>query len=393
MKHIKKVIIENFQSHAHTELDFELGLNIIIGQSDKGKSAVLRAIKWVLYNEPRGSDFIRFGTNECTVTIITGDNYTITRKRKGNKNIYTVIKPDGEKLDFENFGNNVPNEVIESTGVKIIKLDTDLESKLNLNEQLDPPFLLSETGTIRAKAIGRIVNTNIIDAAERDILKDISNNNLVVKGLEKQISDIEQELTQYANIDDFEKTIQKLENLLQQLSTINETYQKLKEWQEKLLSINEQITQNKAILGSLRNLPSILELHNNLKDKFLHCQRLSNLENKINNLNTEIKTNSQALDKVKHLDIIERNTQTIDKDINTYNKLVNLNQKYKEIECKIAKGNEYMVDLKKDLKSKVVEYGSCLQHLGKCPTCYSTISQTTLSQIISEMEGEINGSK
>ena len=55
MTNIKKIIIDNFQSHEHTEIEFGPGLNVIVGPSDYGKSAVVRALRWVLYNEPRGA--------------------------------------------------------------------------------------------------------------------------------------------------------------------------------------------------------------------------------------------------------------------------------------------------------------------------------------------------
>jgi ABC-type transporter Mla maintaining outer membrane lipid asymmetry ATPase subunit MlaF len=72
---IKKLIIENFQSHKYTEVDFSEGFNIIFGPSDYGKSAIIRALRWVLYNEPGGLNL--YGTGHplqklqwCLITII-----------------------------------------------------------------------------------------------------------------------------------------------------------------------------------------------------------------------------------------------------------------------------------------------------------------------------------
>jgi len=87
---IKRIRIENFQSHKDTELSFSDGLNVIVGPSDQGKSAIIRAIKWVLYNEPRGTDFIRQGTNSARVTLELSNGYVITRERAPNKNRYTL---------------------------------------------------------------------------------------------------------------------------------------------------------------------------------------------------------------------------------------------------------------------------------------------------------------
>lgn len=390
MKYIKKVIIDNFQSHEYSELDFDLGLNIIVGQSDKGKSAVLRAIKWVLYNEPRGTDFVRFGTNECSVTIITGDDYTITRRRKTNKNIYTVIKPDGEKLEFENFGNAVPIEVIEATGVKEIKLDTDTSAKLNLNEQLDPPFLLSETGTMRAKAIGRIVNTNIIDAAERDIMKDISNNNLVLKGYEKQLTDIDEELLQYVDIEAEGENINKIESLITKIDEISSKYKKIKEFNEKIKFINGQIEQNNQILSKLKALPNISDHYNELKEKSTYLQRLCGFRDKMIGINETIVKDTSILDNLKHLDKVSQDIKLLDSKTKLCEKLSGLNEKQSDIKSKIQKGTEYMAGLKNELKSKILQYSSCLKQIGKCPTCFNDITDECLNKIIDELEGELN---
>ena len=58
---IDKIILENFQSHKYSELEFVEGLNAIIGSTDSGKTAIFRAIKWALYNEPQGDYFVREG--------------------------------------------------------------------------------------------------------------------------------------------------------------------------------------------------------------------------------------------------------------------------------------------------------------------------------------------
>ena len=41
--------------------------------SDQGKSAIIRGIKWALFNEPSG-DFYKRRRKECSVTVIFNDN-------------------------------------------------------------------------------------------------------------------------------------------------------------------------------------------------------------------------------------------------------------------------------------------------------------------------------
>lgn len=56
-----KLRIQNFQAHKDTTIEFDRITTIVGGPSDTGKSAVLRALKWVVKNEPKGTSFIRDG--------------------------------------------------------------------------------------------------------------------------------------------------------------------------------------------------------------------------------------------------------------------------------------------------------------------------------------------
>ncbi|MCL6636233.1 MAG: ATP-binding protein, partial [Peptococcaceae bacterium] len=59
--------MENFQSHRYTELVLAPTMTVLIGESDQGKSAVVRALRWLLYNRPQGADFMRVGADYCRV--------------------------------------------------------------------------------------------------------------------------------------------------------------------------------------------------------------------------------------------------------------------------------------------------------------------------------------
>ena len=47
---IEAIEITNFQSHANTVLEFHEGVNVIKGTSGHGKSAIIRALEWLLTN-------------------------------------------------------------------------------------------------------------------------------------------------------------------------------------------------------------------------------------------------------------------------------------------------------------------------------------------------------
>ena len=79
---IKKIIIENYQSHKKTIIELNTGVNAFIGDSDSGKSAAMRAINWVNSNRPLGEGFISDWSEGCQVTIETETDIIIRKKTK-----------------------------------------------------------------------------------------------------------------------------------------------------------------------------------------------------------------------------------------------------------------------------------------------------------------------
>ena len=74
--HIKKVILENFLSFKHDEVDFgDSKFTIIVGPNWSGKTSIFQAVKFALGSNERGerypkwSNFIRNGQNHAMAEI------------------------------------------------------------------------------------------------------------------------------------------------------------------------------------------------------------------------------------------------------------------------------------------------------------------------------------
>src|SRR5690606_23498632 len=150
MSELARVRIRNYQSHADTVLEPAPAgqLTVIVGPSDVGKTAILRALRWLYFNRPQGDDFRRVGTEHTMVTVETTDGRTVTRSRSAETIGYVV---DG--IILEGFGLDVPLEVQETTGVRPVQIAGE-ELEVNIARQLDPPFLGSGiSGPARAKAL------------------------------------------------------------------------------------------------------------------------------------------------------------------------------------------------------------------------------------------------
>lgn len=156
--------IKNFQSHKSSVLNLHPGINAIVGVSDAGKSAVLRAFHWVRENRPLGdahiSDWAKDGKGKvqdaCSVSIQT-DAYMVSRIRGKDKtfNGYTVESTanGGTVESLEAIKTEVPARVTE-----ILNLDT-----VNVQKQLDAPFLLASSPPEVARFFNGIVKLQDMD--------------------------------------------------------------------------------------------------------------------------------------------------------------------------------------------------------------------------------------
>lgn len=181
---IKKLQLINFQSHKDTTLEFSPGLNIIAGGNHNGKTAIFRAIKWIVTNRPSGESFQRWNSGHTTV-ILDNDNHIISRD-KGINNSYTVDGMDGvDGMEFEKVGTSVPEEV-----EKALNLSLD-----NFQHQHDPPFLLSDTPGEVSKKVNEIFHLDEINS-----LLQITNKRK--RKVSKKIKQSEENITQLKkNID------------------------------------------------------------------------------------------------------------------------------------------------------------------------------------------------
>lgn len=300
-------------------------MTVILGQTDQGKSAIIRALKWVLYNEPRGTDFITAGCKYCRVELEMQDGSIIIRERDGQRNRY-ILKQNGQEQIFEGFGNTVPLEIVKVHGIPKIYIDRDATSAVNLAEQLEPPFLISESGSNRAKALGRLVGIHIIDAAQRATLKDLSDSQQRHKLLEKDIADLTDELQSYENIDMLAEKITHLKSILEKLKQKRHIILKLTQLKQELEPTNLEINNNKNILLKLNYIETAEKNMQIIDALYSKYHYLCQLKKKLVLVADSIKTEQKVVNITQNLASIEHFYVTILELTQMQYKLVNINR-------------------------------------------------------------------
>ena len=323
---IKELHIQNFQSHKDSILQFHPGVNIIVGPTDSGKTAIIRALRWAVWNKPTGDSFRSHWGNETSVKLIL-TNGEITRIKGNSKNEYI-----SNESRYAAFGTAVPEDIS-----KVLNMN-----EINLQQQLDTPFLITNTSGEVALHFNKIANLESIDISTskikqwiREITKRIDADTSLIKRLETSLSaynSLEQiemklevlETTQLKegriirNIRKLTKVFEEVKNLEKDLEKISESTQYEKEVDNIIKQINKKKSKEKEILTlnflleqaeittqSLSDTSNLIELEGTLlpilkkletaKETKLQLKKLNALLQSIANLKDSIKVYNQKI--------------------------------------------------------------------------------------------------
>jgi exonuclease SbcC len=203
---IREIKIKNLQSHEDSTLVFSPNVNVIIGTSNSGKTAILRALNWVKNNRPLGienlaSHWIVDGKGKLDDEIevkLTTDSAEVTRKRTKSENQYIV-----DDLILNVVKTDVPEQV-----TSMLKLtDTSIQN------QHDSPFLLSKSNGEVAKFFNKVVNLEIIDKVLSNAESEKRKASRKIEDTIERISQLDKEIVQYDWLKNIDKVIKEIEVL------------------------------------------------------------------------------------------------------------------------------------------------------------------------------------
>lgn len=152
-KYISQIRLINFMSHEDTIIKLHPNVNVIIGENDIGKSAIVAGLRAVFYGES-SETFIKHGAKSCAVEITMSNNVKIlwqrfTKKSNGTVS-YSLLENDVVKNETNK--KDVPQWVLDEINIqKIEGMDICLQN------QKQPTFLLSDSPSKKASilSIGR----------------------------------------------------------------------------------------------------------------------------------------------------------------------------------------------------------------------------------------------
>ncbi len=266
--HISSIQLFNFQGHKKSELALSPGINVITGQSDSGKTSIIRALNWIVWNRPSGDEFVNKKAKSCFAEIIFGDGTKITRsKEKDGKVNYYVV--NGQQLKA--IGQDVPKEVSD-----ILNL-----SEINIQRQFDSPFLVSETPGQVAKALNEISHLEDIDIAASNINSSIRQEKDRIESLQQQNEKLNIQLNSLPDVEKLGQKIADIERLDEKEKTLSMKLNRIEDLLVEYEEVQKELTENEKLyeaIPSIRSrLETLLALKETSKDKEISVSRLDDL--------------------------------------------------------------------------------------------------------------------
>lgn len=157
---ISQLQVRNFQSLKKVDLDLGL-FTVILGPSNSGKSALIRALQ-ALTSNVRGSSFITQGQTSTVISAVS-DEWRITLE-KGDSSSYRVVYPDGLEKTYTKLASAVPDDITHLLNM----VPSGEAGSLSFASQEDPPFLLKSSGSSVARVLGDLTHVSVVFEAVRE---------------------------------------------------------------------------------------------------------------------------------------------------------------------------------------------------------------------------------
>ena len=362
-----KLLLENFQSISRGELIFSQGTNVIIGQSNSGKTATFRALKACLSNPTGSQRFIKKGTSHASVTLEYNGNQIIW-KRTPKENSYII---NGE--EYLKTGKSNAFKLTDDTGFVV----DDNDTIMNIEEELQLPFPFG----IPKSELFKLYENVFCVSDSAVILKAAKEKEEETKS---QISSIETEITKNSNklseIKEFKEQVD--------LELLKEKKKFFKSKQERIYLLKDgidiihraaKIENFKVDESSFTNKLSNFNDLQNLKQALLKLKKLHALGKELKEIKEvapinlieykELKNLRKICSTIYKLKDMEAPLETFINKLENYNELIAYKNSLKNLKESLKEKKEKLEELNLFLQEKENK----LKEFKVCPLCHKPI--------------------
>lgn len=348
MNYLKYIRLINFQGHKDSYIEFDKGTNVILGHTDVGKSSIIRAIYWVAFNKPSGKEYPSHWGGDMLVEIGQENGMVVSKGRDKKGQFYRISTYES---DFRAFGAGEPPEEVK----KALNL-----IPINIQKQMDPPFLLSKNPGQVATELNTVMDLDIIDhsISQAKKLKTKANGDLRIE--KEMLLKLEEELKEYHYLDEMKVMVGKLEEDKAKKDKLEKDNIQLRKTIDQICLHKTKIEKTKNIIKFEKNIDSILVL---MKTNKIIEKSQKHLKTLIQNIKNKTETISKNRKIVLFQDTIEKileETKKYSSMIKHTNSLGNMLHRIKTTKKKIQNEKQNHQILQKELREEFPE---------ECPLC------------------------
>jgi DNA repair protein SbcC/Rad50 len=397
----KSLRTKYFQSHRNTFLDLSEGVNVILGLSQSGKTALIRSLRLLIDNRPSGAKYYsRFapdkGATEIELETREGDKIKlekiVRRKKDGEKELEdTIYYLNGQ--DFSGTQKDVPDQIRDALNM----------GELNIQRQFDQPFLIISSAGEVARTINRITKLDQVDNWVTVLTKRINEQRRETDLLEKQAKEIEIELAKYKGFEDLEVIVESFNVIAGELKAKRSQYQSLDQFLVKIEDIQRQLDKLSPALDIAADIEKIAAFDAEIKVLLKQCDLIG----QVLDINDEIKELQKLIDDLQSLismetehdqwlkigagidqwEIICEDIKELQSLIDDFQSLINMeseHDQWKKIDACIDHWEivqKEISDLDKKYDHQKEIYISILREQKKCPICLSDIDESIITKL------------
>lgn len=285
---LTEVHVRDFQSLRRVEL--ALGkFTVVMGPSNVGKTAVLRAIRMVAQNVSAPKIVVAHGARSAQATLLFEDG-KVSAKRGTSLSVYTL---DGDS--YPKSGQAVPEDV--ANFLRFVEVEGET---LNFAFQHDLPFLLDATSTTTAKVFGDLTNVNRILDAVREAARRRREVQSVLKVRRGDVESLKAKAEAFRGIPAQQKAVEAAWQAYRQASEVQAHHERV----EAQVSVVEAADQ---VLGELEAAPALPVIDTEgLESRVDRALRLANL------IRTAVDTSTEEGEAQSDIGAIEDQISTLD---------------------------------------------------------------------------------
>lgn len=406
---IKNIKLENWKSHENTSIQFEKGVNSLIGTMGSGKSSVMEAIVFAFFGTtPKHKsrkitldDLIRRTPEKADKAEIKlefklgNEDYTIKRIiERGEGTTYSELS--NQKKVIESPSTQKVTEQIE----KLLETDFNAFKRSNYSEQNQLDIFLDMRPGDRKKKLDKLLKIDRFEKARKNTVKIENKVKNQKENLEKNIEQLENNLDKEEkqklgkniekhrkkaqklekNIEEAEKSLSQRKKELNNLETKKEKYEKLEKHKTRAKLRIENIEEE------IKDLPEPGEkskVKKELEEVNIKLEKMQKNKEKLQRLEENVKNRE------KQLKQLEEEVKTLEKEAEKFKQLEKLEEKLEERESRRSQLEQKKNRLEMEAKQIRESLKTVKDSEDECPVCKQELNQEHKKAIVKQKENRL----